>query len=79
MSRIYINKKGKRGMNIEFKIGAGGILSTILLLSKIVGLIDISYWWVAAPLIISYVVAFILITWAAIFISGASGSNRIDE
>ncbi len=66
-------------MNIEFKIGAGGFLSIILLLAKILGGFDYSWWWVAIPLIISYVVAFVLITWAAIFVSGASSTAPGDD
>ena len=55
-----------------FKIGAGGTLTIILALAKIFGHFPYSWWWVAAPLLIAYIVSFALVI-TAIFTAAAVG------
>ena len=49
---------------IQFKIGAGGVCSILLLLAKLAGMFPYSWWWILVPYLISLVFSIILIATA---------------
>jgi hypothetical protein len=53
-------------MGIEFKVGAGGILTLVFAVAKLFGYFPFSWWIVFTPWICGYVAAIVLIAIAAL-------------